>query len=247
MKCPSPGNSFVEFLAGCFLCDLSQIGTFLSRLTVRSSILRNLLGIRIINVPSNGYPPKRKPVIMRRKHVWSVERVRAENPTTIQTMISRETKRFSRMVISSSAVDLLWTLPAKQRPQTKGAVLGILNKNGIQGVFDWQFQAFQFLKISQRRNHYFTIKHIILQNSRVGFRFIWVKTRSPVENTMTRLVLGSKNCTDLITVATRAYPPCSHSFANEMRISSKSAKHSAFWSRRLIMPFKPAEPAVFRI
>ena len=67
----------------------------------------SLLGIRIINVPSNGYPPKRKPVIMRRKHVWSVERMRAENPTTIQTMISRETKKFSRMVISSSAVDLL--------------------------------------------------------------------------------------------------------------------------------------------
>ena len=67
----------------------------------------NLLGIRIVNVQSDGYPPKRKPVTMRRKHVWSVERMWAENPITIQTRISKETKRFSHMVISSSAADLL--------------------------------------------------------------------------------------------------------------------------------------------
>ena len=49
-------------------------------------------------------PQKRKPAIMRRKHVWSVE---AENPTTIQTRISIKTKRFSHMVRGSSTVDLL--------------------------------------------------------------------------------------------------------------------------------------------
>ena len=56
--------------------------------------------------------PERKPVIMRRKHVSFVDRMWVENPTTIQTRISKETKRFSRMVISSSAVDLFGTLPA---------------------------------------------------------------------------------------------------------------------------------------
>ena len=38
---------------------------------------------------SNCYPPKRKPVIMRRKHVWSMKRMWAENPTTSQTRISK--------------------------------------------------------------------------------------------------------------------------------------------------------------
>ena len=49
-------------------------------------------------------------------------------PTTLQTRIGKETERFSRMVIGSWAVDLLSTLPAKQKAQTKGTVLGILNK-----------------------------------------------------------------------------------------------------------------------
>ena len=66
-----------------------------------------LLGIRVVNVQSNGHPPERKPVIMRRKHVWFVERMWVENPTTIQTRISKETKRFSRMVIGFPVVDLL--------------------------------------------------------------------------------------------------------------------------------------------
>ena len=60
---------------------------------------------------------------MRREHVWSMKK-----PTTIQTWIIKETERFSRMVMGFSAVDLLWTLPAKQKAQTKGAVLGILDK-----------------------------------------------------------------------------------------------------------------------
>ena len=67
----------------------------------------SLLGIRIINVQSNGHPPKRKPVIMRRKYVWSVERMWAENATTIKTRISKETKRFSRMARGSSTVSAL--------------------------------------------------------------------------------------------------------------------------------------------
>ncbi len=58
----------------------------------------DLLGIRVVNVQSNGHPPERQPVVIRRKHVWSVERLWVENPTTIQTRISKETKRFSRMV-----------------------------------------------------------------------------------------------------------------------------------------------------
>ena len=66
-----------------------------------------LFGIQVVNVQSNGHPPERKPVIMRRKHVWSVERMWVENPTTIQTKISKETKRFSRMVIGFPAADLL--------------------------------------------------------------------------------------------------------------------------------------------
>ena len=65
-----------------------------------------LLGIRVVNVQSNGHPPERKPVIMRRKHIWSVERMWVENPTTIQTRISKETKRFWRMVIGFPAADL---------------------------------------------------------------------------------------------------------------------------------------------
>ena len=40
-------------------------------------------------------------------------------------------KIFSRMVIGSSTVDLLWILPAKQKAQTKGAVLGILDNQVI--------------------------------------------------------------------------------------------------------------------
>ena len=69
--------------------------------------LMHLLGIRVVNVQSNGHPPERKPVIMRTKHVWSVERMWVENPTTVQTRISKETKRFSRMVIGFPAADLL--------------------------------------------------------------------------------------------------------------------------------------------
>ena len=61
------------------------------------------VGIRITNVQSSGDPQKRKPVFMRRKHLWFVESMWAENPTTIQTWISKETKRFSRMEISSLA------------------------------------------------------------------------------------------------------------------------------------------------
>ena len=78
-----------------------------SHLSFEEKYILKLLGIRITNVQSNGYPLKRKPVIMRRKHVWFVERMWAENPTTIQTRFSKETKKFSRMVIGSSAVDLL--------------------------------------------------------------------------------------------------------------------------------------------
>ena len=76
-----------------------------SKLKLFSSL--NLLGIRVVNVQSNGHPPERKPVIMRTKHVWSVERMWVENPTTVQTRISKETKRFSRMVIGFPAADLL--------------------------------------------------------------------------------------------------------------------------------------------
>ena len=67
-------------------------------------------------------------MIMHRKHVWSVERMCVENPTTIHTRISNETKRFSLMEIGFPAADLLRTLSAKQTTKIKGAVLGILNK-----------------------------------------------------------------------------------------------------------------------
>ena len=41
--------------------------------------------------------------------------------------MNKETKRFSRMVIDSSTVDLLCTLQAKQKAQKKGALLSILD------------------------------------------------------------------------------------------------------------------------
>ena len=88
---------------------------------------QKLLRIRVVHVQSNGHPPERKPVIMCRRHIWSVERIWVENPTTIQTRISKETKRFSRMVIGFPAADLL----TKQKTKTKGAVLGVLNKKRI--------------------------------------------------------------------------------------------------------------------
>ena len=66
--------------------------------------IRILLGIRIIDAQSNGYSPERKPVIMRKKHVWFVGRMCV---TTIQTRISKGIERFSRMVMGSSALDLL--------------------------------------------------------------------------------------------------------------------------------------------
>ena len=45
-------------------------------------------GMPIINAQSSGFPPKRKPVIMRRKDVWFSERMLTEYPATFQTRIS---------------------------------------------------------------------------------------------------------------------------------------------------------------
>ena len=56
--------------------------------------------------------PKKKTSDCAQKASWFVKRTWAKNPNTIQTKISKETKRFLYMVIGSLAVNLLGTLPA---------------------------------------------------------------------------------------------------------------------------------------
>ena len=70
--------------------------------------------------------PQKKPAIVCRKHHWYAERVWVESHT-IHTTISKETKKFLRIVIGSSAVDLLLKTTSKTRGSNKGAVLGMLN------------------------------------------------------------------------------------------------------------------------
>ena len=65
-----------------------------------------LLGTKILHVQSNSYLLKRKPVIIRRMHVWFIERMLVKNPAAVRTRIKKETKRFS-CILSSLAVDML--------------------------------------------------------------------------------------------------------------------------------------------
>ena len=86
---------------------------------------------------------------------------------------------------------------------------------------------------------------IILQN--VGFRFILAKMRFPVEKDEDKSGAWQQRVKLPITVATRAKLLRCQSSANKLKIAPKSAKPSAFWSRRFSKPAKPAKPAVFGI
>ena len=63
---------------------------FTVRVQLEGVVQQCLLGIRIIKVQSHGYPVKRKPVIMRTKHVWFMERLRVENSATIRIEIKKQ-------------------------------------------------------------------------------------------------------------------------------------------------------------